>query len=74
MTVLTEETERVVLDGNEVDPEDIIHVVCLCTEDVALCGEELGGAFWDNVPEEDECVVCIDLAKFPCPRCGEPVA
>lgn len=73
MTAVIEETERITLDGNEFDPEDLIHIFCPCDEDVALCGEELGGAFWENAPEEDECVVCIDLQNHPCPRCGEPI-
>lgn len=49
------------------DGDDLDHIVCMCNEDVAICGKEMTGANW--VEEADLlCVVCIDLDI--CPTCG----
>lgn len=50
----------------------LAHYYC-CDEDTALCGADLSG--FENgegsAPPEDECVVCADLERYPCERCGE---
>jgi hypothetical protein len=51
------------------DDSDIVHFVCNCDEDTALCGIDVSEA--DETDSlEDTCVVCVDLNEFPCPRCG----
>lgn len=48
---------------------DLIHSVCECDENVALCGLDMTGHDW--LPEgTTTCVVCYDLDELPCSRCG----
>ncbi|WP_155054548.1 hypothetical protein [Streptomyces blattellae] len=53
--------------------EDLSHAVCDCDEDTALCGTDVTGVPWATDGEEppSPCVVCLDLADQPCPRCGQ---
>lgn len=69
MSIFTQEMVESVTSTN--GPDDIIHLVCECDEDVAFCGERFppGKPFRDN--EEANCVVCLDLDQFACERCGE---
>lgn len=51
--------------------EGVIHIVCYCDLDVALCGELRESRELLPLAVEATCVVCSDLEKLPCPRCGE---
>lgn len=52
------------------DDDDFTHMVC-CDPNVALCGADVTTAqVVDASPAEDECIVCVDLDRLPCPRCG----
>ena len=55
-------------DGNE-----LIHTVCPCNPDRALCGTDVAGeTLHDAMPQTpDDCVVCEHLANQPCQNCGE---
>lgn len=64
------------LDVKEVDcptnfelDDDMIHVVCKCSLDVALCGKNMTNRPWAD-GEEIGCVVCAQLDDLPCGRCG----
>ena len=50
------------------------HVACQeCRPNVALCGVDVSGIEWlpDDAPDTpDDCAVCVELEKFPCPECG----
>lgn len=48
--------------------EPMVHLVCACSEKVALCGWETSGIDADD--EELACVVCEELNKLPCALCG----
>ncbi|MEI5520704.1 hypothetical protein WB388_08825 [Streptomyces brasiliscabiei] len=52
--------------------DDLSHGVCDCDEDTALCGTDVTGVPWaaDGQEPVNPCVVCVDLAEQPCPRCG----
>lgn len=50
--------------------EELVHSVCYCADDVALCGADVAGTAWATENEEVDCVVCLDLMFQPCPRCG----
>lgn len=54
------------------DGEDLSHAVCGCDEDTALCGTDVSDVPWaaDGQAPSNPCVVCVDLAELPCPRCG----
>lgn len=56
----------------DTDEPDLVHLVCECDENRALCGTELGDQGWvtGSVPPERRCVVCWDLIGCPCDRCG----
>ena len=53
--------------------EELDHLYCECSEDIALCGTDLSEAeelsFLLNGAVD--CIVCMDLVEFPCSRCGE---
>lgn len=51
--------------------EDLVHFYCECDENTALCGTDITDDPKDSEEEEVNCVVCIDLVEFPCPRCGD---
>lgn len=55
----------------EVD-DDLIHLVCECDTDMALCGVKIPGDCWipDGCDIERDCVVCLDLEDKPCGRRG----
>lgn len=45
----------------------MVHIFCLCTPDVALCGKPVT----ELAPDMPvECVVCAELLPKPCPRCA----
>lgn len=49
----------------------LVHVVCSCTPEDALCGEDMTGrpsVPWQDYP--DDCLVCADLAERGCQNCG----
>ena len=51
--------------------DGLVHAWCECTPDVALCGADLTGlpyvTSWDPA---DACVVCNELLRTFCARCG----
>lgn len=49
--------------------EELIHVVCECSPDVAFCETAFDDDEFEEVDGAD-CVVCLDLIKWPCVRCG----
>lgn len=48
------------------------HLICLCSEDIAFCGEDLSevAEVLDYDGASLTCVVCADLDRYPCERCG----
>jgi hypothetical protein len=53
------------------DDDNVSHVVCECDPDLALCGTDVSEAPWLTDEDQDaECVVCDDLERYPCERCG----
>jgi hypothetical protein len=50
--------------------DELAHVYCDCSEDVAYCGADLTGVEEGYDPDDLLCVVCDDMAYLPCPRCG----
>lgn len=48
--------------------DELVHLVCECDPDVALCGVKVPGDRWvsDGVEVERDCVVCLDLEDKPC--------
>jgi hypothetical protein len=74
MSALTDDSPIVVTeplsfeDGG--DSDDLVHVACDCSEEIALCGTELTFGV-DEWTDDELCVVCKDLEPLPCPRCGE---
>lgn len=78
MSTLTDDSPMVVtepdVDGGDGDwDDDLIHVSCECSVTLALCGGELNGEPLDEAPDDEMCVVCLDLEHQPCPRCGSEV-
>jgi hypothetical protein len=60
--------------ADDTDDSDLVHTYCTaCSPNVALCGWEDDGDGWvDDWADEDRCVVCADLDRLPCPKCGAP--
>jgi len=58
----------------DTDLPEIVHLVCDCNTERALCGLELDEDGWTSgfIPPEQRCVVCWDLMPHPCDRCGSP--
>lgn len=53
------------------DGDGLTHTVCWCDVDEALCGADVAGLpALDEWDDEDLCVVCEDLDRLPCARCG----
>jgi hypothetical protein len=69
VTVLVEDTPGAAPDSS-LDP-DLTHAVCRCSPDTSLCGRNLSDAVVVGEDASEDCVVCVDLLRFPCPRCGE---
>jgi hypothetical protein len=69
MISLTEKPQE-----QEQSTEDpLVHVVCLCNIDLALCSTQVEDEFVVDFPVEDECVVCNEILESTggyCPRCG----
>lgn len=51
--------------------DNIVHLVCECNHDVALCGTAVPGSCWISDGNSADCVVCVDLCQIPCERCGD---
>lgn len=52
---------------------DLVHLMCECDDDIAICGADRTGLpFKDDAPEDAVCVVCVDILgpEDICPRCG----
>lgn len=66
--IVLDETSR----SRSADDDDLDHIFCACDEDHALCGTDVTDApIIEDGPVEDECVVCADLDRLPCERCGQ---
>lgn len=52
--------------ASDVDP---VHLACCCSEDIALCGEDLSGEPWTD-KLDPPCPICFTLATGRCSRCG----
>lgn len=52
------------------DDDDLTHTVCFCNPYLALCGTYVDGDWDEDAPEDECCVVCEDLERLPCARCG----
>lgn len=54
------------------DDAELNHLYC-CDEDTALCGLDISGMPEAEVIEGDPdiCLVCDDLARQPCDKCGD---
>ena len=68
MTVVDYES---VLYGSDDAVDDMVHVACPCSPSHCLCGI----VYDEDIELEDcaieaDCVVCIGLESYPCPRCG----
>lgn len=65
-----------VLDERPAEAEDpapardhLVHTVCRCDENRALCGRDVTDEPWvRRYHPEEQCVVCVDIAR--CPDCG----
>lgn len=55
----------------EFDEDGLVHTECDCTPNLSFCGLWLAGPSFDSPAEENLCVVCEELDKKPCERCGE---
>lgn len=69
MTTLAPEPTAATTDQGD----DLSHAACPCYPDTALCGVDVSGLEWADEGDDptDPCVVCLDLAEQPCPRCGQ---
>lgn len=47
----------------------MIHVVCDCDPDIALCGYNVKDRPYTE--RDAECVVCVSMEFKPCLRCGQ---
>lgn len=52
--------------------DDLVHVVCECDDNVALCGAKVLDAHWvlDGYDDSRDCVVCLDLEDQGCEGCS----
>lgn len=67
-TALMEET---VTSHTDDGSDDLTHLYCPCNEDIALCGGDIAdNEYVDWQPDEILCVVCDDMDKWDCVRCG----
>lgn len=73
MTATIEHLDYAPADTSKPGDEDMLHVVCECNPDRALCGLDMSGhAIVDDPgPTPDDCIVCTDLDKYTCQNCGE---
>lgn len=55
---------------NTDDGPDISHIYCH-NPNRSLCGEGLTNMEESDGTKEQHCVVCVDLEKQPCKKCGE---
>jgi hypothetical protein len=51
------------------DGDELGHYWC-CIPDTAVCGADLTDVEEGEGDPQVNCVVCLDLVKLPCPRCG----
>ena len=73
VTATTTHLDTTPATTDEPGDEDMLHVVCACNPDQALCGLDMSGEplVNDPGPTPDDCVVCTDLDKYTCQNCGE---
>lgn len=71
MTTLTE-APFVITQGIEPGEDDTLtHTICGdCDDELAFCGLDVSGWEVAEDDEDDNCLVCAELSKLPCPRCG----
>lgn len=53
-------------------PDDVVHLVCQCDHDIALCGEPVIDQPWIDPTDTDlpPCRACTQLVNVPCGQCG----
>lgn len=62
--------DPVILEDTE-EGNDLVHAYCDCNENISLCGLDVTDhTEVDDWPEERDCLVCWELEKLPCERCG----
>ena len=67
-------TANVAAIASPVEPEcaaddHLVHLVCGFAIDIALCGKPVDGTDWlPMVDYPDDCLVCEDLSRQPCPH------
>lgn len=61
--------DKVNPDGSTGD-EDLLHVVCECSNHVALCGLDMTDTAWAATFADPWCPLCVAAAEHPCPNCG----
>ncbi len=55
---------------------DLNHLFCInCYPDadvycIAFCGLDVTDEPWITSSDVVDCVVCLDIGKLPCPKCG----
>lgn len=60
------ETER-----ENASEDSFHHLVCECDETIGLCGTKVDDTPIIAYTPDNNCIVCEDLDKIGCPRCGE---
>jgi hypothetical protein len=59
----------VILEDDD-EGDDLVHAYC-CDENISICGLDITDhAEIDWWGEERDCIVCLELEKLPCERCG----
>ena len=51
--------------------DDLDHVVCGCDENLSLCGLDVSGMNWGFLLTHKTCIVCMEMTRRPCERCGD---
>lgn len=71
MTSTTTDTSPETTD-HSTDDDDLDHLICWCNENRALCGKDVTDLEFSDCDADftDMCVVCIELGRDPCPKCG----
>lgn len=69
MNILTKRQDlpsRATSDGRP----DIFHMLC-CEENLAMCGTDVTHVALTSGDGEQQCVVCVALDDYDCPKCGQ---
>jgi hypothetical protein len=55
------------------DPDEVDHLYCPCTPDLALCGVDVSEEPEHDVPVNPVCGLCLllDNADYQCAGCGQ---